>query len=703
MKSKLFKILEKYRYPIALSFIIVLTMTIIELKHPYYFLQDDNRDYYLPVYVANLRAFIHGEIPLFNFHQYCGTPLLSSTQSAPFYPLNYVALIISKVILGTFFGAIDIVAFFHLVIAGISFFYFMRSFGLHERSCFWGALAWAFCGFVVSVGDSWIPAVGYGAYLPLTSLLAIRLLRHLTVRNLLLLALARSLLFLLGWQQYFVYSVTFEIAHIILLFVFAGGLFPGRYALLPKKEIRHLSPRIAKFCGYYLLQYVCSFFIVLPVLLPGLHHIGLSNRQGSLIWEEYSSLSYNIHDWISGLINPFSSLIHDYNWTNQNFISHIGYLAIIFLLAGILSFKNKKYNIVLVYVLLGAAALLFASNSFITRLFYLVPIYNRFRWPFKVAFFTSFSLVVAATFGFDIVYQKLQAVKQKGNQISTAIFVCIVAIQVCNSIAVYMYSSQKMFGIHLDSVPFDEPLKDSLRDRRIVTLGPRSFSNYAKFPGLYSYTAPYLGFNYATFWELYHFGGYEPLLLQRNAQACLYLNYESNLTIGNNVPVEMQMKLLRYLRIWGVKWYIVEKRLSYPFFSNLVLRYSDNKRNVFYDSLARPFVFWQNGERDNDKVTFEFHTNDMEIHTFNASDGFLRVNVLFNRFFRAYIDGNEAHLAEAKYSQMELFVPGGSHTIRIEYSDPYFTYGVFGTGAFLILALLLAFVRRKSFLRSRSK
>lgn len=701
MKGKFSIVLKKHSYPIVLSIIIVLTMIIIEMKHPFYFLQDDNRDYFLPIYVANLRALIHGEFPLFNFHQFCGTPLLSSTQSAPFYPLNYGALVVSKCILGNYFGACDIIAFLHLIIAGISFFYLMRSFGLHEHSCFWGALAWAFCGFVVSVGDSWIPIIGYAAYVPWISLLTIRLFQNVSVRNFILLVIARTLLFLLGWPQYFVYSVTFEIAQIILLLIFAGGFFTKKYALVSGKGILTIYPRIGKFVKYYFLQYVCFILVILPVLLPGLHQIGISNRQHGLIWEIYSSLSYNINDWISGLINPFSATSHVRTWTNQNFISHIGYLTIVFLLLGIVSVKDKRYNVIQVYLLLGVLTFLFASNSFITKLFYWIPIFNKFQWPFKVAFFTSYSLIVAATFGFDIIHKKLQTVKQRKKQTSFIIFICIIAVQVCNSIILYAYAPQKMFGVHLDRVPFDEPLKNILRDGRIATLGP-SYVNQDIFPGLYGYTAPFLGFNYATFWNLYHFGGYEPLLLQKNAMACLYLNYKSNFTIGRNVSFENQMMLVSYLRTWGVKWYIVDKQLYYPFFRYLQLRYDDNHRNVFYDSLARPFISWQKNNSYNDKINFKFYTNSIEINTFNTSDDFLNINVLFNQYFEASIDGNTTRLTETRDSQMELFVPKGLHSIKIEYSDPYFHYSVIGSGAFFILVVSLALFYKKSFFLSRS-
>ena len=206
-----------------------------------------------------------------------------------------------------------------------------------------------------------------------------------------------------------------------------------------------------------------------------------------------------------------------------------------------------------------------------------------------------------------------------------------------------------------------------------------------------------MGFNYATLYNLYHFGGYEPLVLRKNAEICLNLNSTASFDLVENIPYEEQIKLLNYLRLWGVRWYIVEKNTCYPFLDKLALRYRDDKRNVFYDSLAKPLVSWKkNNSRDN-TIHYKFHTNYIDIKSLNDSNNFMNINVVFNAYFKVYIDGHEAPLYESQNSQLELFVPEGPHSIKIEYSDPYYTCGVWGMNAFLIIALTSLFLRRTVF------
>ena len=70
------------RATVALLVILGAFFAALELKAPYYFLQDDNRDYSLPLWVGSARALAAGELGEFNFYQSLGMPLLSSGQSS---------------------------------------------------------------------------------------------------------------------------------------------------------------------------------------------------------------------------------------------------------------------------------------------------------------------------------------------------------------------------------------------------------------------------------------------------------------------------------------------------------------------------------------------------------------------------------------------------------------------------------------------
>src|SRR5690348_7160875 len=56
---------------LATAFILLLAL---EFRWPYYFLQDDGVEYYLPAYFTDWRSLLHGHLALYDFHIYTGIP-----------------------------------------------------------------------------------------------------------------------------------------------------------------------------------------------------------------------------------------------------------------------------------------------------------------------------------------------------------------------------------------------------------------------------------------------------------------------------------------------------------------------------------------------------------------------------------------------------------------------------------------------------
>jgi len=105
----------RFGYPLLLAATVLAVLLAIELRRPYYFLQDDNRDFALPCLVHNWRALRGGEIAQFNFHQYAGAPHLSNGPSGTLNAPGYAAMFASCVLLGQPFGAVDFLVTFYLV------------------------------------------------------------------------------------------------------------------------------------------------------------------------------------------------------------------------------------------------------------------------------------------------------------------------------------------------------------------------------------------------------------------------------------------------------------------------------------------------------------------------------------------------------------------------------------------------------------
>jgi len=662
LKESLFK----YRYELSLALLVLAMLAVMEARHPYFFLQDDNRTYHLPYYVHNLKALLGGELPLFNFNQYMGTPV--SFLSAPFYPVNYMAMLLSRLFLGHYFGVMEFVAAIHLVIAGVGFYRFCRGFGLEELSCFFGAIAWAFSPFVITIGNSWIHTLGYAAYLPWILCFSIRQIDGFKVRDFSLLLLFRLLALLLGFPQSVLYIATFDVILVAILFV-----------------VRSKKCSAKEFIFSYLGNYLLLLIISLPVLLQLFREASLSfGRKNVLSWGEYALYSYRINDWLNGLLVPFvDSGRHLFG--ELNFVSHIGYLSLILALLAVFSFKNSRFRReIVIFALLSLVSFLWSADILLTKMFYIIPFFNKLRYPFKLQFFTGFFLVTLSVFGFNILSEWLRE-KLRGGAL---IILCsLMLLHVLNFITLYTLLPQRMLSNHLDAPPFAEPLKERLIEGRIVSAGPDVvWDGERVVPGN---TVPTLGYNFAMLWGLQHFGGYEALLSEKHFNTAMGLVNNSIFNVAPDTALNFTSDVpLDYLRKWGVKWYVVGSQIPLAGTEGLELVQSDRYRSVLYDPYGKPLVYWAE-EAKADVPEFSFRSNSVEIATQRGSEGVLVVNVLYDPLFRGYLDGKEIPVTETQEGQMSVAMPSGRHTVSLTYVDSGFRKGLLVSFAVLLSAAVL--------------
>ncbi len=645
----------KYRVEFLLALLTLVMLTVMEWSHPYFFLQDDNRTYHLPYYVHNLKALLGGELPFFNFNQYLGTPV--SFLSAPFYPINYIALLISRLLLGHYFGAMEFIAVFYLTVAAVGFYRFSRSFGLEELSCCFGSIAWVFSPFVITIGNSWIHTLGFAAYLPWLLLYSSRQIGEFSSKDVMLLLFFRLMAILLGYPQWFLYTAFFELI-ILATFLFkqAGNKWKG----------------FSSVAFRYLGNYLALLLVSLPFLLQLVRESSLSfARKKVLAWEEYTLYSYRIGDWLNGLLAPFRDNGNHF-FGELNFVSHIGYVTVLLALVALyISKKSEFRREILLFALLSLFSFFWSADIIITKIFYCLHFFNRLRYPFKLQFFTSFFLVTLATFGFNYFAAWLRGKYRSGALI---MLLTILLLHSLNFLVLYTLLPQRMLSNHLDKPPFTEQLKDRLAEGRIVSAGQDVvWDGERVVPGN---TVPTLGYNFAMLWGLHHFGGYEALLSQKNFTTSMELVNNSIFNVDSGKPLDFSVDVpLNYLRKWGVKWYVVNSAIPIKGTDGLELVHSDPYRNVLYDPTGRPFVYWS----DDVKTTLpevRFRSNSVEISTQRSSAGLLTVNVLYNSLFRGYLDGNEVAVAETEDGQMSVVVPPGAHKIRIEYVDNSFSKGL---------------------------
>jgi hypothetical protein len=666
-------------------------VVVIEIKHPFFFLQDDNRVLYLPFYVHNLRALLGGEFPFYNFHQYLGTPV--TIQYAALYPINYISLILSKLLVGNYFGTMEFIAVFHLIVAALGFYRLMRSFELEEASCFFGAVAWTFCGFVITVGNSWIQTIGFAAYLPWILLYSIKQVHRFDIRCFFILVILKVCDMLLGYPQLFVYTMTFEFLTVVLLYVVNYKHTAGTIDSIDANNAK--SPRITfiRLLSSFTANYVVVFTITLPLILQTLHQASVSAGRSKLLsWDEYAAFSYTFKYWLNGLLVPF----RDVDITTQfelNSISHIGYLTLLFIVIFMLNSKNRICSKqILVFCFLALLSLLWAGDVIVTKILYYVPFFNRLRFPFKVAFFTSFYLVMISTFGFDIFYKKMKSVNVISRKVFTTLIAVILIVHVSNFLILYAALPQKMFSRHLDPIPLKEPFREKLSEGRIVSAGRDDVWDGEKIlPG---FSAPLLGFDYATLWGLFQFGGYDPMVSEKNQLAALGIKNNPVFNLPANRPFNIPSDTLEHFRKWGVKWYVVDATIPLSGDSNFKFMYGDKHRNILMDPIARPLVYWQIKPDGITNLQYKFKSNSVEVDCSSTTGGIVIINVLQHPFFSAQMDGKALLITESSDNQVSLRVPEGQHRISLKYTDNIFIYASIISAAFIILLIPCIMMKR---------
>ena len=669
---------KNFLFTLAAALMAGLFWFLLELKTPYFFLEDDNRNCTLGQFALYLRSLADGGFPiLFNFHQFLGEPTPGAMSYL--YPFVYLSVLLSQWFTGGIFWSVDIMALLHFTLAGAGMFLFLRELKTGEDWALLGALLWSANPFAVWVGALWWIVWPVYALLPWIQWLALRLFASPTAGLALCLALARLLLFFSAYGQYFAYAVVLEIIFTLILWL-RNRAGTGRFA------------------ACYAASFAATFFLSLPLLLPTLHHLTLSAaRSAPMDYKAFAAAPLHIVLWFQGLFWPcvnvdnikaggrlarllYGNLFFT-DWLTPA-ASHIGYAA----LAGLLFLFTagrgyaKRNNAVIPLAACAAVSLLWASGA-LNRLVYLVPLLNRFRWHFKLELFLNFYLIALATCGLALWSKKFSA--RRG--LFMAAVWCAVLL---NMALLYSIKLQR-------NHPFPdktEPLAEQLAGARILTLGYKPAGDF---------DPRSLGFNYASLWGLYQVGGYDPIVPKANGDAAFNLNYVASYC-GDIYP-----NAVAYFRKWGVRWYVVKKsetaRYSAQFSPfGITQAFNEADRTVFEDPRALPLLRWKEA---GDFAPIKWRTSGNRLYAeYTKPTGKTIVAAfMYNPFFVYTQDGHTFVPAlQSAGNQIELPVTSGGE-IMMEYRNPYYKRGLALSGISLAFIIGGALFMRPKERRDRAE
>ena len=665
---------------VAACLIVVALFAVLEAAHPYYFLQDDNRDIFLPLFVHNYRAASDGQLAQYNFYQSLGKPHFATGQAAALQPFNYLAVFCSVAAFGHVFATADILVLLYLLLGAIGVVYFLRSLGFSGASAVFVASAWCFSPFNMLTSQSWTtyaPVIGLLPWIAAGTVLVYRRARA----GASIFTLAHLALFYVGAPQFFLYAVIIDAG--LLALMAAGDWRAG--------TLRQRGP--LKLVGTFALLSALVTALCMPLLLPMWNLMQESAFRGrEMSSGELFACHISFVQLLNGLFLPFRQIYEPLGgqWCETFFppsFTHQGYLATLLLIAYPFARKRAiaaQRRVLDACFLLGLLLILGALGG-LTALVAQIPVANRFRWPFKYFGFANLLLLLCVAPCFDWVVRRSASTRAR-----LVLATLLIAVQSLNLVALDRAFPRQGFFEHLDPVPLHEPFRPLLQASRTITIGCRGHAG--QFEKLQTLST--LGYDYATLWQLHFFGGYDPLVPSRNFNLTFGLDYNSVLcTKPGSVPVD-------YLRHWAVGSYLLlqptaaahERVLLAQGFRRVA---ADRDRVLMRDPLAPPLA----GSSACRMISIDRNGDDFLATVDCRTPSAVTLRFLFNSYFSATVDGRPVEVTQTPESLVMVPVDAGRHTIRLGYDDPWLDAGTSIAGLGLGAAMAFLFLtrnRRKS-------
>jgi hypothetical protein len=389
-----------------------------------------------------------GYIPLWNPHQFCGTPFVANSQSAVFYPLNLLFVLFSVP------RAFGISVLVHLFLTGTFCYLFLRStaIGRSHPAALLGAIAWQLSTWQVA----WLALPTFlcvSTWLPLALLLTDRLVRQPTTARATLLGICLGLMLLAGHLQIALYCLFLIAGYGLFRIASAGrltspnpslekegdqrgtssGQEEGRRGTSPnpsseqegdRMEAPHriglLAPPPALrrgLGGGVVLVLFLMFALAAPQLLPTVELSRMSHRAGAhASWEGYhgySALAMPAYH-LATLVTPYfvgNPTLGTY-WGETNYAENacsVGVLALLLALIAV-AFTWRADKSTRFFAIAALLSLLVALGTWLAALpYFLIPGFSQTGSPARILVLWAFCAATLAARGADALFERATA------------------------------------------------------------------------------------------------------------------------------------------------------------------------------------------------------------------------------------------------------------------------------------------------------
>lgn len=477
---------------------------------------------FLPLSIHGARSVLAGELPLFNFYQMLGHPLLEAGYYPVLYPLLWISYLFGARVLGDEQQTWNVLCCLQLFLNSlICFAFFRRTLQVSTLFASIGALSVAFSGMALWQGQEWFYSLMIYGALPLCLMLTRELLEKPTLLRALLLGFCAAL-FVYGSNLNYTFFAIHPLALATCFWFFS---------IIEKRDrIRML--------GYLAFSAVCAAALIVPYLHAVAVHAGQTIREvGAVPLDKYY---WNIYHWRDALMYTWYPEVDFAGPTDLpptayyfGFLSALGIcvapIAAIFLL-----YSPREQRINFLWLLLSALFTLLMAlgpDGILSGLLYHVPPYGWFAHTGNWAGFFQISAIAFGILSLEILFRN-----SRSSPVRIAAW-AVSVLSLCYTVAHF-------------------PQTKRLTDVEPPLLEPQlAFDTTFRHAGIWhdgelyngDWPMPILGHNYATFWKLPAFYGYEPLILRKNFEALgdhFFPGYEVDATRVN----------LRQMAEYGVRY-----------------------------------------------------------------------------------------------------------------------------------------------------
>jgi hypothetical protein len=337
-----------------------------------------------------------GILPLWNPHQFCGTPFFANSQSALFYPVNALFYLPGALNTAERFAWIALI---HLTLAGSGTYGWLRAIGAGHPGAFLAGATFMLSGFAVT----WLALptlLSVACWIPFLLLAIHQTLTRRSLRWALLAGLALGLMLLGGHLQIAFYGLV--IAGVYALFlVCAGRAERGNLRAALRAELAFVGVAA-------IMAAAIGFALAAPQLLPAVEMSRFSHRAGAPTWEGYRAyVNYAVplgHLVTLFLPDFYGNPRQSGYWGAANYAEYCGYTGVVTLFLALVAVVGgwRRHRTVLFLAGSALLSLVMAAGAPINALFYFgIPGFGQSGSPGRILVLFCLSTSALAGLGLD--------------------------------------------------------------------------------------------------------------------------------------------------------------------------------------------------------------------------------------------------------------------------------------------------------------